>query len=678
MVRIAASFIAGVLLFVYCPQLVSPALATVSLVTLVLLFFAFRFLQFKDVNFLVGIAGLLAILLTGYLRTYLVTETNNANHLIYFKKNIRAYEAMISKLPEDKERSWKYEILIKKVYDGEAWNAVEAKTLLYVRKDSSDRLFFYGDKIIVKGSPAVLNEPANPYEFNFKRFLSFKNIYHQDFIKPNEVKWICDAQEKNTKYYSLKLREWASTRLEEALPEPQQNAVAKALTLGITDGIDNELQKAYSSSGAMHVLAVSGLHVGILYAIVLFLFRPFQNLAWSRWLVTVVSLLVLWGFAFVTGLSPSVLRAVTMFSFIAIARPFGRRTSIYNTLAASAFILLIYDPYLIMSVGFQLSYLAVVGIVVIHRPLYQLWEPQAGVVDWVWNISCVSIAAQLATFALGLLYFHQFPVYFLFSNLFVIPGAIVVLVLSLFVLATSFLPGLSALLGKVLAWMIQLVNYGVFGVENLPNSLIENIYITTGQCWLLILSLFSFILLVNSRKVLFMYVATFCVACFSILQWQQYVEEVNQKRIVVYDIPGHTCIEWIAEGRSFFISDSLLAFDEDRIRFHIRPIRLFAGVKDTKIEIIKSSDAMKIWKLDNMLVGWVAGPVNSFPPTIRLDYLVVSNNAFRSFEEIERTLKFDQLILDGTNTRYIADRIRSDNPALIHSVIHQGAYHRKL
>src|SRR6185369_7936506 len=122
---------------------------------------------------------------------------------------------------------------------------------------------------------------------------------------------------------------------------------------------------------------------------------------------------LLWGYAFLTGLSPSVLRAVTMFSFVAIAKPVGRRTNFYNTLAASAFCLLLYDPYLIMSVGFQLSYLAVLGIVYLQRPIYNLWEAKSWFADWAWQLSCVSIAAQIATFALGFLYFHQFPVYFL-------------------------------------------------------------------------------------------------------------------------------------------------------------------------------------------------------------------------------------------------------------------------
>ncbi|MEQ9413126.1 MAG: ComEC/Rec2 family competence protein, partial [Cyclobacteriaceae bacterium] len=353
----------------------------------------------------------------------------------------------------------------------------------------------------------------------------------------------------------------------------------------VTDGIDNELQSAYASSGAMHVLAVSGLHVGILYGIVMLLFRPFRNLAWSRWVIAIISLMALWSFAFITGLSPSVLRAVTMFSFIAIAKPFGRRTSIYNTLASSAFILLLFDPFLIMSVGFQLSYLAVLGIVTIHRPLYQLWEPRSAILDWVWNISCVSIAAQLATFSLGILYFHQFPVYFLFSNFFVIPGAISVLVTSILVLETSGIAPVAAIFGAVLKWLIQILNFAVFSFEKFPFSLINDIYITTLQCWLLILAIGFLFFLVTEKKFSLMLTSFICIISFSLIQWHHHNVEVKRDRFVVYNISGHQGIEWISSGRSKFLGDSSLIIDAERMRFHVRPNRLFCGVKEVDTQL---------------------------------------------------------------------------------------------
>ena len=175
-----------------------------------------------------------------------------------------------------------------------------------------------------------------------------------------------------------------------------------------------------------------------------------------------------------------------MFSFVALAIPAGRRTNIYNTLAASAFFILWYDPFLIMSVGFQLSYIAVLGIVYMQPALYNLWEPTNRLWDEVWKITCVSIAAQLATLPLGLLYFHQFPNYFLLSNLFVIPGSFVVLILGILILVVNVISPIASFLGMLLEWTIKALNVIVFTIEDFPFSLIENVYITTFQCWVLI------------------------------------------------------------------------------------------------------------------------------------------------------------------------------------------------
>jgi competence protein ComEC len=189
-----------------------------------------------------------------------------------------------------------------------------------------------------------------------------------------------------------------------------------------------------------------------------------------------------------------------MFSFVALAKPLGWRTNIYNTLATSAFVLLLYDPYLIMSVGFQLSYLAVLGIVYLQKPLYNLWLIDNRVGNWVWEITCISIAAQVATFALGMLYFHQFPVYFLVSNLFVIPLSTAILVGGILLLAVSWLSAVADLVGWLLQWLIEILNWTVMVTEKLPFSIISGIHLTTFQCWLIMAALLSLIFMLEYRN----------------------------------------------------------------------------------------------------------------------------------------------------------------------------------
>ncbi|NJN42826.1 MAG: ComEC/Rec2 family competence protein [Flammeovirgaceae bacterium] len=262
-----------------------------------------------------------------------------------------------------------------------------------------------------------------------------------------------------------------------------------------------------------------------------------------------------------------------------MAKPFGHRTNIYNTLAASAFVLLLVNPYLIMSVGFQLSYLAVLGIVYVQAPLYRLWEIDNAFGDWVWKITTVSIAAQLATFALGLLYFHQFPVYFLFSNLFVIPGAFVILLLGIGLLIFSFWSVLAAGIGKLLSLAIYIVNQGVFFIEGLPFSLLSDIYINTLQSWLLIGVVVLILLVFDVKKFQFMYGAFVLSIGFFFAQHVNHRSYVKPASLSVYSINGYGAVDFIQNSRSYLFTDSALLSDEDRVRFHIRPNRVRSGVR---------------------------------------------------------------------------------------------------
>ena len=674
MVRIAAFFVAGILLGIYHPNFLTLKTAQWLVAVLVLGYLLLYWLIPKRKRSpIIGIVGLMAVMVSGYVHLLTFSDWNKKDHLSTFDSNILNYVGYVSDYPEEKENSWKYEIKVKSIYDGDAWKPATGKVLVYVKKDSLSLQYFYGDRILVRGAPQLLSPPQNPHEFNFKRFLSFKNIYHQHFVKENSVQLINHSRGKYIWYYSHRAREWASEKLQEQLPNKQEQAIAMALTLGVKDGIDNELQTAYAASGAMHVLAVSGLHVGILYGIVLLLLNPLKRFSWSRWVIAIISLLVLWCFAFITGLSPSVLRAVTMFSFIAMAKPFGRRTSIYNTLACSAFLLLLVDPYLIMSVGFQLSYLAVLGIVTIHRPLYQLFEPKSAIIDWVWNISCVSIAAQLATFSLAMLYFHQFPVYFLFSNLFVIPGAVAVLVTSIMVIAFSFFAPLAGLAGTVLGWFIKILNFGVFAIEKIPGSLINDIYITTAQCWFLILAISFVLLFIRTRKLSAVAITLFFVACFSVLQWIHYAQALKNDLLVVYNVSGHHGIEWISNGKSKFFGDSALVNDAERMRFHIRPNRLYSGVSQTETHLL-GLPKNKILSIKGKIIGLVNQPIKSWPQELKLDYIIVGNNSIRSVSEMRDKVNFDKLILDSSNSRYLVSRIMDEGDPSVHAVLLQGAF----
>jgi competence protein ComEC len=629
-----------------------------------------------------GLIGLPAVFLAGYVHVHLQKHTNQSDHISFHTDSIQYYKAVITTFSQEKVKSWRTEALLTEVYSDGKWNSVKGKILFYFSKDGFEKPFPYGDVLLIKGSPALMSPPSNPGEFDYKRYLSFRNIYHQHFFREGDVKLIGHDPPSRFIKYAFLSRDWCQQTLEKFVTGEREQAVASALVLGVTDGLDNDLLNAYSSTGAMHVLAVSGLHISILYMIIMWVLKPLLKLKSGPWLLAVISLILLWLYAFITGISPSVLRAVAMFSFMALARPTGQTTNIYNTLGASAFCLLLFDPYLIMSVGFQLSYLAVLGIVYLQTGLYNLWNPTNYLMDEIWKISCVSIAAQVSTFSLGLLYFHQFPNYFLLSNLLVIPGSFVVLILGILLLAIGFINVAGVVVGFLLTWSIKFINYVVFVVEGFPYSLVENIYINTYQSWLIMIAITMIVIVFQYRKFYPFVFASASMFLFTIEQWDHHRNAFAKTKLTVYNVQGHTAIDLMENGQTLFFTDSVLMADKDRIRFHIHPNRLFAGIQTVHSTAINSSISHQFG--EGMLVSWKGKSIFSLrsqtqrlPDNVTIDILVVGNNSlkFTSLEKLKSSPRL--IILDSSNSYFYTDHFLKQASRVgmkVHSVKHKGAY----
>ncbi len=684
-VRIVVFFIAGILLGIYQPDIINETLAQFILGAFVILYLALFFISQKREKINLGFLGLATIFLAGYVQLLSQTESRQAEHFIHFNKSIEYYKAVVARYAEEKDKSWKLEVnLIELKSDGK-WETSEGKIVCYFPKEDFNKPFQYGDVLLVKGNPQIVQSPSNPGEFDYKRFLTFRNIYHQHFIKRENVKWLQSDPPNYFLYYSIKARAWADSTLYANVNGEREQAIASALVLGVTDGLDNELLSAYSATGAMHVLAVSGLHVGIIYWIILLLFKPLTKSKSGEWTLAVLSFIILWSYAFVTGLSPSVLRAVAMFSVVAIARPANQRTNIYNTLAAAAFLLLIYEPYFIMSVGFQLSFLAVLGIVYLQPSLYAWWEPGSRFWDEVWKITCVSISAQAATFSLGLLYFHQFPNYFLISNLFVIPISFGVLVDGLVVLAFGFFHPLASFFGLILEWFIKAMNFVVFTVEDFPFSLVENIYINTFQCWTIMLFIIAIVWVLEYKKFSYLLVSVCVSFVIAITCWIHFEEDVNTERLIVYKVAHHSAFDLIDHGQALFFTDSALYNDHEKMRFHIQPNRLIRGVGNVqsgyeKLDNIAKKDGctLLVWKQKTILV--LNQSTFTLPNDLKVDYLIVSQNAIKDLTAIQNHIQADKIIFDSSNSFYHIDKMLKQAKELhinVYSVLHNGAFEVK-
>jgi competence protein ComEC len=687
LVRVAFVFAAGIVFALYFPERLPIHLVNGGVAVCMSLFTVVAYLKWRGnlKRFNAGLLGMIALLLAGYSNVYYSTDYHRVDHFMHAGDTITHYKILVANQAQEKENSWKVESEVQAVrYSNQGWSERSGKVLLYFSRKDFTKPFHYGDVLLIEGSPHVLKEPANPGEFDYKRFLTYKKIYHQHFIREGDVLKIAHEPSSTIVAYAITAREWADQVMQTYVHCKQEQATASALVLGVTDGLDNDLIGAYAATGALHVLAVSGLHVGIIYWLILLIFKPLNKTTTGKWTLAIFSILVLWGYAFITGLSPSVLRAVTMFSFVAIARPWNQRTNIYNTLAAAAFCLLLYEPYMIVSVGFQLSFLAVIGIVYVQPKLAQLWEPKTWLWDNIWQITCVSVAAQAATVALGLLYFHQFPVYFLFSNLFVIPVSFVVLVLGIVVVLISFISPVAMVLGFLLEWAIWFLNMGVLKMEALPFSLIDNVYITTAQCWLLMGAILCMVFLFELRKMSFFIAAAVYIVVFVSFQWIHFTDNIHQKKLTVYSVAGHSAWDIIENGHVYFFTDSVLQNDRDKIRFHIRPNRLRSGVGEisngNEQAFTATRNGCRLVVCNGIRILHIEDKSTVLPANLSVDYVLLSKNARYNAKALSG-VKFRKLILDSSNSFYFADRFLNDaqaNGLAVHSVLHHGAFIAKL
>jgi competence protein ComEC len=396
------------------------------------------------------------------------------------------YLAEVIQYDVQKPNSFENLLELKSVKTSAGWSTAVGKVLVYHQNETH---LLPGQILLIKKAPEVIPAPKNPNEFDYKDFLARKGIFHRQFLGKN-FQILSTDQTSDIRFFLDHLRQKMVLMLEAKIPDPDSRQVALALLLGQKQKLDPEINKAYSETGLMHILAVSGLHVAIIYAIFLFLLKllRLKKHQTKYFLIGVIG--IIWLYAFLTGLPPSVLRAATMFSLITLGQMRDRKPSIYNVLAFSAMLLITVNPDVIFDLGFQLSYLAVAGIVLIQPLILNWWLPSSKVGEYFWQLTAVSIAAQLVTFPLSVYYFHVFPTYFLIANLFVIPISFLNMQVGVPLMILGWIPYLGEVLGWILSWLVWSQNQVTLLIHVLPVGTVNRLTMSlTGMIliWLLTL-----------------------------------------------------------------------------------------------------------------------------------------------------------------------------------------------
>lgn len=426
-------------------------------ITLAFLCFLGVLFKFYDHNNTL-LFGIIATCTTISLGAYISTYAQPINHASHYRHlNIEQEATWKLKITDVLKTNQFSQNYIASVIGLDDHN-VTGKILLSGKPAPDSTKLQIDDELLVYSKHSSINPALNPHQFNFKNYMEKLGVYDQ--IKLNNANYFKSTHSSRTIFgYAQKARNHIIAKLKSADFEKEQLSVIQALILGQRSDISEGTYSDYKNAGAVHILAVSGLHVGILLLLIQFLLRPLKNIPNGRTIILCTTVLLLWGFAFLAGLSPSIIRACAMFTFVAYALYLNRPTNTFNILALSMFFLLLFvDPNLLFQVGFQMSYAAVFAIVWCYPLLQKLWNPKNKIIRYIWQLLSVSIAAQLGVLPISLFYFHQFPGLFFISNLLIVPFLGLVLGIGILVVSLSLID----MLPKSLVWtyneMIGIMN----------------------------------------------------------------------------------------------------------------------------------------------------------------------------------------------------------------------------
>jgi len=584
----------------------------------------------------------------------------------------------------------KFPLKVKSYFLDNAWQASEDLIMLTIEKDSLSSLLEYGNLLLIEGNLKKIRNAGNPAEFDYKKYLERKHIHFKSY--QNKEEWFLLEKNSGNALFAFAYR--ARNNLldiyRKAGISGDEFGLLAALTLGAKDYLSDEIIEAYSGSGAMHVLSVSGLHVGIIFIVLnqlLFFLR--KNRKWVV-LQAFIIILTIWFFALLTGLSPSVNRSAAMITFVIIGKASMKKPSAYNSVAASAFILLFIDPLFLFDVGFQLSFLAVISLIFFYQRLYLLIEVKNYFLDKIWALTCVSIAAQIGTTALSIYYFHQFPVYAILSNLIVVPASFVVMVLAIILLATSFILPVAKFIASILSASISLLNGSTKFVEQLPMSTIKNIPLNGIETLLLhafLILLMIYIVNINKKTLL---LALFSLVLVFTFRDIRFIRQKSTERFSVYNVSGKSAFSIHQDGRLKLFVDSGLYSDLKTINYLTSNIMSSSFISAFDVEKTESSMLIRTdsdknnvlkyyFSLNNMKFVFLHNDICRFESSGRLsvDVIVVSKNSPSDVSKIRKLFEFQELVADASVPKWKLEKLKKDCQKLeipFYNVSESGAY----
>src|SRR6187399_3369393 len=647
-----------------------------------ILFFFIPFFERYKLFALSGLAITVLFIALGGLLSWYKNIQHDKNWFGKSYKNENALIVTLIENPVEKTRSYKANASVDYIIQNDSCIKTKGTIILYFKKDSSLSTLEYGSQLIITKPLQEIKNSGNPGGFNYKRYSLFQGITHQVYLKENEFEILQTTNKNFFRQFINTSRTNVLSILRKNIKGEKELGLAEALLIGYKDDLDKTLVQSYSNTGVVHVIAISGLHLGLIYWLLILLLKPLQkrilNPIVIGWLRPIFILAGLWMFSLLAGAQPSILRSAVMFTCIVLGDSFSRKSSIYNTLALSALLLLCINPYWLWDVGFQLSYAAVLSIVIFMQPIYNLFYTKNKILDLIFKLNAVTIAAQILTVPIGIYHFHQFPLNFLLTNFLAVPLSSLIVLGEILLCAIAWIPVVAMFVGKLLEWMIWIMNTWIEKIESLPYSLLDGLQISILQTFLLFaVAAGAGYWLMEKTKTGLKY-ALVALFGFVLLRTISFIQANNREQLIVYNVPQKRAIDLIDGRKYLFDGDSDLLADDFIRNFHIKPSRV--------LHRIEPAINFKNYQQQENLISYKSKKVLAINETkyfvrleekIPVDLLLISGNPKLYFNKLAETFSVKQVVFDGSCPSWKINYWKKDCESLHipwHDVSEKGAF----
>ncbi|QNK63589.1 ComEC family competence protein [Pedobacter sp. PAMC26386] len=538
-------------------------IAVFTFLLLLVINLLYRLYKVYNHKFKIAILINLFFFCLGYLRYMEANQASNPNNFSLYTAEFLCIS--ITSEPQQKSKTVQFKARVHATYVRHQKQHTTGYLLVTIPSDLRHPVLLnYGEVYFIPAGYKMVNPPYNPAEFNFKAWLALQNIHYQIFLQPQELVSSKANKGSTLTSFALDIRQQQVELYRRLIKDDNAFAVASTLILGYRTDLNAETLAAYSKTGTIHALSVSGMHVGIIYFVLNRALQWMDRKRILKWVKVIILLTLIWSYALLTGYSASVLRSAVMLSMFILARAIQQNPDSYHILYFSAFCLLIYNPFLLWDVGFQLSYLSILGLIYLQPRLEKLVSFKSLWLKKLWSLITVSIAAQVFTYPLSAYYFHQFPVYFILSNLFITLPVILLMYIGIILIIFRLY-----WISPLFEWLIILMNRGLEKIATLPYSSINAIWYTKTELFLLCAFLFFLFAAISLKSKKSLAVSLVAFSSFQSLLAGDKFRAERQQKIIPFIINRSYALAFIKSNKAVLITDLLP--NDKAFKFHIQP-----------------------------------------------------------------------------------------------------------